>query len=353
MSTPTTRPGNGAVPAGVHDDVPSYVAAVRARLDDLSPEEVEELTDGLEADLTEALAGFDETPRQRFGDPAAYADELRAAADLPPRREPPPPSGLGSALADTRRQVLASFDDQLEALRRFPWYAPTRDFLVVVRPAWWVLRAWVAVTALRQMTGAESSGVIGGFGSLVVLLLAIVASVTIGRRSPLRRTAARTAVVVGNVLAVVALPFVVSNVSQEPAYVETGVQQGLWMDGTEITNILPYDSQGRSLTGVQLYDADGQPIRIPDWWSDEPLRGPSNVYPRPIPSDDLAQPDVPVLQPTADPSESAAAPEPTGSPSDGPSAEVTEEPTVEPTASASATSRGVAPTPAATVTPSP
>ena len=89
--SPTTRHDTaGRAAAGGPDDVGAYVAAVRARLDDLAPEEVEELTGGLEADLAEALAGFDETPRQRFGDPAAYADELRAAADLPPRREPAP-----------------------------------------------------------------------------------------------------------------------------------------------------------------------------------------------------------------------------------------------------------------------
>lgn len=337
MSTPTTRPGNGAaVPPGVTDDVPSYVAAVRARLDDLSPDEVEELTGGLEADLAEALAGFDETPRERFGDPAAYADELRAAADLPPRREPQP-----TTTTDLRGQLVATFDDQVEALRRLPWFPPVRDFLVVLRPAWWVLRAWVAVAALRQMF-LGGSGIVGDFGSLVLLLLAIVASVEIGRRSPLPGHAASAALLLGNLLAVIALPFVVANASgPQTSYVENQVvppQQGLWMDGAEVTNILPYDSQGRPLTGVQLYDDRGQPLLVTDWYgwdgSGERPPGPANVFPRPQDPDATVQPDVPALQPTpaetATPSATAtglpsAAPTASATPSTPP--EVTAEPT--------------------------
>jgi hypothetical protein len=353
MSTPTTRPGNGAaVPPGVTDDVPSYVAAVRGRLDDLSPDEVEELTGGLEADLAEALAGFDETPRERFGDPAAYADELRAAADLPPRREPRPPSG--PTLTDLRGQLVATFDDQLEQWRRLPWFPPVRDFVVVLRPAWWVLRAWVAVAALRQMFLGDF-GIVGDFGSLVLLLLAIVASVTIGRRSPLPGDAASTALMLGNLLAVIALPFVVANASSPPTMtVETQVvppSDGLWMDGAEVTNILPYDSQGRPLTGVQLFDSQGQPLRVSDMhgWdgSGEAPRGPANVFPRPQDPADTVQPDVPALEPTPD--ESAA---PTALPSAGPTASAApptpsaaaEAPTEEPTAR---------PTPAGSVTPDP
>jgi hypothetical protein len=356
MSTPTTRPGNGAAaPAGVTDDVPSYVAAVRARLDDLSPEEVEELTDGLEADLAEALAGFDETPRQRFGDPAAYADELRSAADLPPRREPSPG---GLTLTDVRGHVVASLDDRLEAVRRHPWFPPVRDFLLVVRPAWWVLRAWVAVVLLRIWNGVgyNEYGVFGGFGWLVVLAFAIVASVTLGRRSPLRHGAARWALLIGNVLAVVSLPYAFGAVSggtvTEWVESDTASQQGLWLNGAEVTNIFPYDSQGRPLTGVQLYDAEGQPITLTEWFV-----GP-NVYPR-SDQEPITPPDVPGLQPTADvtpdPTEPAV---PTAGPTGEPTGEPTEpepgvEPTAEPTEPAASATRAAPSTSRPAVTPSP
>ena len=95
------------------DHVSAYAAAVRSHLADLSPEQVDDLTDGLEADLAEALedregpvvtgeipigraavdAGIPSPPdgaagsavidlTRRFGPAAAYAAELRAAAGL-------------------------------------------------------------------------------------------------------------------------------------------------------------------------------------------------------------------------------------------------------------------------------
>ena len=329
MSTPTTRPGNGVAAPGATDDVPSYVAAVRARLDDLPAEEVEELTGGLEADLAEALAGFDETPRQRFGDPAAYADELRAAADLPPRRVEPP-TGLGPALAEVRGRLVGSIDDHLEALRRLPWFAPVRDFLLAVRPAWWVLRAWVAVTLLRlSVDGRDTSGLVGGFGWLLVLLLAIVASVVVGRRSPPRRTSARAALLVANVLAVICLPLVVDEVSDRTSQrggptVLYELPPGLWLNGVEVTNILPFDSQGRPLTGVQLFDDQGRPIEIAAVRPDgDPARSPSNVFPRPTSPGDVPTPGAPTA---------SATPPGASTPSAGPSSmPPTAEPTVTPT----------------------
>jgi hypothetical protein len=78
----------------IRSEVRTVVAAVRTALDDLSPEEVEELTGGLEADLDDALAdagppgdslGGQGDPAASLGDPEVYAAELRAAAGLPPR----------------------------------------------------------------------------------------------------------------------------------------------------------------------------------------------------------------------------------------------------------------------------
>jgi uncharacterized membrane protein len=62
--------------------ITEFAAAVRSALSDLGPDEADDLTDGLEADLTDRLADGDAT---ELGDPAAYAEELRAAAGLPHR----------------------------------------------------------------------------------------------------------------------------------------------------------------------------------------------------------------------------------------------------------------------------
>ena len=91
----STTPAPGAMLAA---HVRGYAQAVRLHVADLGPEVTEDLTGGLEADLTEALA--DAAPvAARAGDPhddvvldltsyfgtaEAYATELRAAAGLPP-----------------------------------------------------------------------------------------------------------------------------------------------------------------------------------------------------------------------------------------------------------------------------
>ena len=75
--------GTIALPEGqaaVHE----YVERVRAALADLPPEDLDELTGGLEADLREQAGELPPGPdlAAAFGAPTAYA-ELRAAAGLP------------------------------------------------------------------------------------------------------------------------------------------------------------------------------------------------------------------------------------------------------------------------------
>ena len=70
-------------------DVAGYAAAVRRSLADLGPEQVDDLTDDLEADLAEALdderhVAHGRGVLEQFGPPEDYAAELRAAAGLAP-----------------------------------------------------------------------------------------------------------------------------------------------------------------------------------------------------------------------------------------------------------------------------
>ena len=242
MSTALPAAGTG---------VPAYVAAVRARLSDLTADELEELTGGLEADLAEASAGG--SPWERFGDPADYADELRSAAGLPPR-----PPGGERAGATARLRLLAR-----EAARRRE-YAIARDVLVDLRPAWWVLRAVAALGLVGwflirdRWRAFEEFGLVG---TLVLLPLLLAVSVLLGRRPP-QVFAARALVAAGNVLAAVVLPLVLAPLWTDPpgrwetATEPTGVQN----DGGEVYNIFPYDAQGRPLADVRLYDDRGRPL---------------------------------------------------------------------------------------------
>ena len=106
-------------------DVAGYAAAVRRSLADLGPEQVDDLTDDLEADLAEALDDERHVAHGRglleqFGPPEDYAAELRAAAGLAPATAParrgaaerpgrrhPPVRPLGAATA-ARAGVVAA-----------------------------------------------------------------------------------------------------------------------------------------------------------------------------------------------------------------------------------------------------
>lgn len=273
MSTPTTRQ---FPPSGAGGDVPEFLAAVWAQLDDLPADEVAELTGGLEADLTDALADSGGTPAQLYGDPVEYARELRAAAGLPPRDAAGAPGRSRPSAGEQIEELVATARERtgivLRGLDRQPWWPGLRDLLVVLRPAWWVIRAWVAVQVLYLVFGAGGGGAVrGGLGGLLLLLVAILISAQLGRRAPSPDRRERVLVTVGNVVAVLfLLPVMFSASGPYPeAYgsPQTVNEDYPWAAGLNngnqaVTNVFPYDAEGRPLTGVQLYDQDGRPLEV-------------------------------------------------------------------------------------------
>jgi hypothetical protein len=155
---------------------------VRARLSDLAFEQIDDLTDGLEADLIEALedpdgpgitgevpavavdatpsggnepADFDEEAKairsltERFGSPGSYAEELRSAAGLPA------PERVSNALVGTRRRAAERVARIRGRVTRAPWWPTFRDFCVAIRPVWWALRAWVLFFLAFEFSGGN------------------------------------------------------------------------------------------------------------------------------------------------------------------------------------------------------
>jgi hypothetical protein len=249
MSTiPTRRP-----------DVAAYVTAVRAHLDDLAPDEAEELTGGLEADLSDLAAESDDPLTVRIGPPAAYADELRAAAGLPPRvGRPARPSALARFRTDA---------DQLhDALRRQRWWPEVSSLLATLRPVWWVARALIALWLVRSVLGTDVRS--AGFLGLLVLVVLVVASVELGRGRWSRFAWVRPLVVAGDVLAaLLVLPMAVSWLGAYDGQYSGGpvsseVPTGLTNGGAPVTNVFGYDEQGRPLARVQLFDQDGRPLAV-------------------------------------------------------------------------------------------
>ncbi len=222
-----------SAPAGTGTEVTDYAGRVRAALADLPAGDRDDLLAELEDHLAEVAA---EGPLEELlGSPEAYAAELRSSAGLP--------AGVRPA---RRRPGLAER----------PWVRATLDFLPELRPGWWVLRgllvAWVAALWLSA-----------GMPLIVLLsLLLVPASVVLGQRSvadPRLRVAGVAASVAAVAVLLLFLAVVASSGSTEPQPHPTVLDRtGL----TGVTNLYPYDQNGRPLTDVQLYDQDGNPVNL-------------------------------------------------------------------------------------------
>lgn len=260
MST-TTPVADAAVPS----EVTSYVDEVAAHLASLpwlSETDRAELLDDLAQHLSEVAAEEASPLAERLGPPKAYAEELVAAAGLEP------PAATAERLGPFRLGVAAAAGwDRLQRM-----VAEAGD----LRPAWWVLRGYLAASLVGAVTGGGHDG--GGhpgfpipavFGSRVVGVLAIAAAVRVSVRwgqqgRPANRWVRRAA---ASGLAVYGLVLIVS--------VGDGHTDVRWVDsgtpivnprclvngaGQVIENLYPYDAQGRLLDQVLLYDQTGRPL---------------------------------------------------------------------------------------------
>ena len=304
-------------------DVASYAAAVRRELVGLSPEQVDDLTDGLEADLADALAdpltswpgtapGADLTVR--FGSPAVYAQELRAAAGLPDAAVPQDHQRMRALLTAPARTVTSAARGVLARLREHPGWAPVEEFLVALTPAAWLLRGWVVAGVIAAVfgVGVRSAWMPDSLAGWLFLGLLCVVSVQWGRgRWAVGRWSRRARVAMTTVAVVAALPVLVMNLAhdgQATQYVylndgQTGSvpaapQDGVVVGGMAVSNLFAYDAAGDPIDGVQLFDDRGRPVRttrdagadpwslpgVADTWSfvsaqDEDGRQLWNVYP--------------------------------------------------------------------------
>ena len=133
---------NDTIDAGAENQVTRYASAVRAAFADLPGPERELLLEDLEDHLAEVAAEAGGPLIDRLGWPEAYAAELRASAGLaaagPARRR-----GVGPWLRETwgARQLGRLW----RAASTHPAGQAVLEFLPELRPAWWVLRGYLAV----------------------------------------------------------------------------------------------------------------------------------------------------------------------------------------------------------------
>ena len=244
----------------VTPEIVTFAQGVRAALADLPADEVDDLTEGLEADLAEAYA---EDLQRELPDPAAYAAELRLAAGLPVRAKVKGSAfaGVGDSLRDTRRDLGV-------AIRRNPALAGIADFLITLRPVWWVLRAWLATWLVASVFGGQQGYWFGSTGWFIVFAAFAVISVQWGRGEWGGKGVAPL-IVLGNVFAAIVLLPVIAAADDwsstdyyADAYAGGQPEQstGMTLDGRSVTNIFAYGADGKPLTSVQLFDQDGRAL---------------------------------------------------------------------------------------------
>lgn len=262
----------------VLDHVHAYALAVRAHLGDLPPDQVEDLTDGLEADLAEALqdaprGGTDEPSgavdlERRFGHPAAYATELRTAAGLAPRAQ----AGAVPRRRSPLRALRTRWDETVRAVEQSPAGPVLVGLTPSLRPLWWVLRGWVWFVVLGAV-GGVLLGTYGGSlfvpdgGRWLGLLALVTVSFLLGARAPALRRGGRLVRGASVAAAVLALPLLMGllgdlgRLAAPPEAADVWVpEDGVWVEGQQVENLYAYDAEGRALDGVQLFDERGRPV---------------------------------------------------------------------------------------------
>lgn len=241
-------------------EVADFLAQVEQRLLDLPTAEREEVLGGLAADLDELVS---EHGVRALGDPDRYAAELRAAAGLPASAPSSTPGatrgvvGARAALVDSVDAVRAGWDRLLAA-------APgdTSGFLGALRPAWWVVRAWVAWMLAQDLRGPY---VVVDAPWLLVLAVLVVGSVQLGRggwglgRIVRRSVGARLLVVALNLMALVMLPDAADRaawyVAEQRAWqLVPGDAPAVHVDPDVLT------WRGRPACELEVRDAEGRPV---------------------------------------------------------------------------------------------
>lgn len=242
-------------------DLAGYAREVRRALADLPSTRLDDLLEDLDEHLAEVAIEVDGPLETRLGSPAVYAAKLRRAAGLP-----------GPVEVD-RTARIDELRDTLVRVSRHDTVRSVLAFLAELRPAWWVLRGWLALVALGVLSGYRA--LVVPFGVLLgppLVVAAIVLSVRLGRRAQLRsfRPPHQWLLAAGSnaLLALLALvAFVglqqrsdVGYAGPAPADFPSAGGTLARPDGSPITNIYPYAGSGQPLSGVLLYDQDGRAL---------------------------------------------------------------------------------------------
>jgi hypothetical protein len=249
------------------EEISRYLDAVREALGDLPPAERDGLLEDLPDHLAEVAAESGQPLSERLGPPERYAAELRAAAGVGPIS-----GGSPRSLAAAARRLgvlLSTVDARLGPLVGAP---RLREFLVLLRPAWWVLRGYLLALVAAGLLDPSSLGLVPRMrgnelvGFLLVLVF-VVGSIWVGRRGAgLSRVPRRLVVAAGVLVVLGSLPVLHS--IDDYAHVGGAGDGGSYPVDQYggVSDVFPYGPDGQPLRGVTLYDQNGNPIEIGDAW---------------------------------------------------------------------------------------
>jgi hypothetical protein len=247
-------------------EVDAYLAGVAAALADLAPDDRQDLLDELSTHLDELSRETDAPLESRLGMPADYAAELRASAGLPP-------GGANKNIA------LVCWARLRTALDR-PGPRAVREFLVSLRPVWWVARAWVLVATLSLWTEGPRwlpslivvPRIVNGTAGLCLTLVAIVSSIELARHQIGAEHGARNvSLLVNTVALLLLLPTLLSVVraGENAALgaisyqtIEQAPTTGVYAHGERLSNIYSYDGAGKLVSDLRLFDEHGRPLDL-------------------------------------------------------------------------------------------
>jgi hypothetical protein len=311
------------------DEIAEYVAAVRAALADLPEVTRDELLEDLPEHLAEVRAEGAGTLADRLGAPELYAAELRAAAGFVGGFPDPPRSGWVT-INELHAGVTGALDNVMRVLGRADvktgpliGYARASEFLLLLRPAWWVLRGYLVAMAVAVMLDNSTGNLgllprIGGSDIIAILLLAaaIGGSILLGKRGTRLSRWPRWSLYSATTLLVIfglAGFSTADNSVRSPGFNGVGSYQDAQnytdVDDTEpndnVSDLFVYDAQGRLVKGARVFDQDGMPVQLGSGWCTDPETGDSHR------SRNMGYPYCPENEPFGSPSPSVS-PSPSG-----------------------------------------
>lgn len=262
------------------DEITAYVEGVREALSGLPEPAQLELLEDLAEHLAEVQAEGQGTLVERLGTPQTYASEMLAAAGFV-GGFPSPPVSRVSPLSELGGRATGLLREADVRTGHVIGYAKMSDFLVMLRPAWWVLRGYLVAMVLAHLLGDNGGNIgllprIGGSELVALALLAgcVIVSIVFGRKGLSLSRWPRYALWSGTaVLVIFAISGFVTadDSSRQSSYVDVSNYGG--NPYGNVQDVYVYDSQGKLVEGARLFDQDASPIQLGNAWCSDLTTG--------------------------------------------------------------------------------